>query len=189
MASGPLRIEVTCDPRICYAMQQNGVTWLQGVRLVNDGTDALRDLEVTVALLPGFAAPRPARVAALPPGEALLIDRLEPELRAETLANLVERQRANLRIEVADAQGRLAALDHPLEVLAYNEWPGLGSLSELLAAFVLPNHPALAPLLRAACRPRRVAAASTATRRRIRNACSRRSRPCMPRSPSTGSPT
>src|SRR5690606_25317866 len=35
-----------------------------------------------------------------------------------------------------------------LDVLAYNEWPGLQPLPALLAAFVLPNHPALAPLLR-----------------------------------------
>ena len=32
-------------------------------------------------------------------------------------------------------------------MLAYNEWNGTTSLPEILAAFVLPNHPALAPIL------------------------------------------
>jgi hypothetical protein len=42
----------------------------------------------------------------------------------------------------------LASATAEVEVLAYNEWPGHSVLPALLAAFVSPNHPALAAVLR-----------------------------------------
>ena len=52
-------------------------------------------------------------------------------------------------ITVLSGEQQLLRDVRSIEVLAYNEWPGLQDLPGLLAAFVLPNHPALTPVLHA----------------------------------------
>jgi hypothetical protein len=58
-----------------------------------------------------------------------------------------------LRVEVLDGGGEGAApsvlqsTTENISLLAHNEWCGLVSLPEILAAFVLPNDPAVMPLL------------------------------------------
>lgn len=148
--AAPLSIELVHDRRLCYAMQQNRVPLLQLLRLGNLGEQPLHDLEVTVRLEPDLAAPCLARIAAIPGRGTYNLTGLQFEPRPEALANATERQVAALRVEVHSAGRLLASSDANVEVLAYNEWPGAASLPALLAAFVLPNHPALAPVLRAA---------------------------------------
>lgn len=146
---GSLRIEVVNDSRLCFAMQQNGVVPVQLLQLHNDGEAMLRDLDVRLELLPDLGSPWTARVAQIPAGATF---NLQPALmlRPEVLAATAERFRANLRVEVRVCDVVLATLEREINVLAYNEWPGAASLPSLLAAFVLPNHPVLAPVLRAA---------------------------------------
>lgn len=148
-----LAIELVSEPRLCYAMQQSAVPWLRAVRLRNGGDEAVTDLVVTVDLVPAFARPLEWRVAEVPPGETVELERPDPVLELDQLANLLERVRGELRATVRSAedstatQPELAAATAPIEVLAYNEWPGLTVLPALLAAFAQPNHPSLAPLL------------------------------------------
>ncbi|MCA8974823.1 MAG: DUF4011 domain-containing protein, partial [Planctomycetes bacterium] len=156
-----LSIELRCEPRLCYAMQQSAVPWLRAVVLQNGGDGALADLAVTIAFEPPFAAPLELRVAALPVGGRVEL-KPDPRLDAGALANQLERVRGEVRVTVlgpavdpdaARVEGRpdavLGEAVQAIELLAYNEWPGLRPLPELLAAFVSPNHPGLAPLLHA----------------------------------------
>ncbi len=148
MSDPSLRIECVHDARLCYAMQQCASPLVALLRICNDGAVPSPALTVRVVLEPGLAVPWTARVAPIAAGGAVALDDIGLQLRPEALANATERQLGNLRVEVAVDDRVQAATDHPVEVLAYNEWPGVGSQPALLAAFVLPNHPALAPLLR-----------------------------------------
>ena len=46
----------------------------------------------------------------------------------------------------------VAQLRQRIEVLAHDQWGGMRSLPEMLAAFILPNHPAIETLLAEAAR-------------------------------------
>ena len=148
--TGSLRLEVVHDPRLCFAMQQNGVAPVQLVRVHNDGVEEVRDLQVSLALTPDLGGPWVARIAAIPAGGTYNLDQPELEPSAAALANVEERVRGAICAEVTQSGVLQTRVELPIEVLAYNEWPGAGSLPALLAAFVLPNHPVVATILRAA---------------------------------------
>jgi len=142
-------LTVGCDhgARLCFAMQQCAVPWLRGIRLENVGPAAVHSLQLTVTLEPGFAAPLVRHVAEIPAGGRVDLAGLDLQLDGSTIANLDERQVAQLRVVVAHAEVPLAEFRGAVEVLAWNEWPGLEPLPELLAAFVTPNHPVLDEVL------------------------------------------
>ncbi|MCK6481328.1 MAG: DUF4011 domain-containing protein, partial [Planctomycetes bacterium] len=140
-------VEVDYDPRVNYAMQQNDVPVVKRLRIVNGTAGALADVVVRLRSSPPFSAPWECRIQSIPAGAVHGFDAVPLALDPERLVQQVEREKALLRVEVEAAGAVVAAADHPVEVLAYNEWNGTGSLPEILAAFVLPNHPALAPLL------------------------------------------
>lgn len=142
-----LHVELDHAEQLCYAMQQNAVPWLRRLVVRNGSTVAQRDIEVTVELS-GFAGPASLRLAELAAGTAQTLAVPDLALSAAALANAVERTRTALTVTIARAGERLCAHTSPIDVLAYNEWPGLSPLPALLAAFVSPNHPALLPLLR-----------------------------------------
>lgn len=141
-------IELQHEPRLCYAMQQSAVPWLRAVAIRNDGAEVLRDLVVRVELV-AFADPVEAFVDELAAGARLAIEVPDVVLRGAAFAALDERVRTELVVDVrrrADDEP-LARTARPIDVLAYNEWPGLDVLPPLLATFVQPNHPSLLPLL------------------------------------------
>lgn len=146
MASN-LRIDVTYDPRAYFAMQQNSVPMVQLLRLTNLGEEDLADLDVTVATVPELAAPWTRRVSSVPKGATYNLPDVDLHLRADALVAVTERTHGSLKVRVKQGDTLVAETELPLDVLAYNEWPGAGSLPAVLAAFVLPNHPELAPVL------------------------------------------
>lgn len=131
-------------------MQQGAVPWLHRVVLHNGTEQPLADLRVTIDLQPGLTSTLTVHVAAVPAGASYELPRLDPQLDVVVLANLLERQRANLVLRVWQGDRELASHESPLAVLASHEWPGLVVMPALLGAFVQPNHPALASVLRAA---------------------------------------
>ena len=66
------------------------------------------------------------------------------------LSELTERVKGQLRFELWHGVERLLEHVEPVDLLARDEWGGLASLPEVLAAFVMPNHPAVEPILRGA---------------------------------------
>ncbi|HEX6813150.1 MAG TPA: DUF3320 domain-containing protein [Planctomycetota bacterium] len=146
--TSPLSIELRHEARLCFAMQQSAVPWLHAVALQNRGTEALTDLQVAIGLAPGLMHAHVELVAAVPAGGTFALTKLDPRLDVQALANLLERQRAELRVTATRGSETLASATAEVEVLAYNEWPGLAVLPALLAAFVSPNHPALGSVLR-----------------------------------------
>jgi very-short-patch-repair endonuclease len=149
MGGNGVTVEVQHAGALCYAMQQSAVPWLFRLALHNRGAEPLRDLRVTIAL-DGLLAPCTLHAAELAPGGVLELDVPDLPLSAAAFANVVERTRVDLVVTVDAAGERVAEQRSSIDVLAYNEWPGLPVLPALLAAFVAPNHPALAPLLQQA---------------------------------------
>jgi len=150
----PLSIEIEAAPELSLAMIENSVPLVPRVSLTNNGPHALENLTVEVALLPDFSAKWTAHVSAIPPGGTFHVDELELPLDREKLVNQLERGGADLMLWVrAPGQATpLATASKRIAVLAYNEWSPL-TVPQLLAAFVLPNHPVVAELLARAREP------------------------------------
>lgn len=150
-ASGPpIRIEIDYEPRVNFAIQQNAVPLIHDLRVSNLGGRTLENLEIRITTDPEVSTPWSARVAALDPEREFVFGEVDLPLSATALVQQNERQAGALCIEVLGPDGALHSERHPIEVLAYNEWAGVGALPELLAAFAQPNHPGVVRLLKVA---------------------------------------
>ena len=147
-SSVQLRIELS--RRINFAMQQNDVPIISAVHVDNASDAPLHDVRLRIAAEPDFAAPVEQRIAAVAPRSTYTLEAVDLVLSPRVLGELTERVRGELRFELVQGDQPLAACAEPVELLARDEWSGLTALPEVLAAFVLPNHPAVEQLLRAA---------------------------------------
>lgn len=141
---------VEVDGRVNFALQQNDVPIVKRLRIENRGSEPLRDLEVRVLGDPGFAASWSRQIDLLGPGQPYLMEGVDLRLSPVFLAGLTERIRGQLWFEVLHNGSLLARHGEPVDLLARDEWGGTSSLPEILAAFVTPNHPAVARVLRRA---------------------------------------
>ena len=129
-------------------MQQNDVPVIKAVHVENTGDTPLRDLRLRISPEPEFADPWEARIAAVAEGSTYNLGAIDLALSPGYLGELTERVRGQLRVEVFQDEERLIERIEAVELLARDEWSGLGSLPEILAAFVMPNHPIVERILR-----------------------------------------
>ena len=145
-----VRIEVDLDRRINFALQQNDVPPVKRIRIGNNTGKPLADVTVGVSSDPGFAAPLSVSLASIEQGATAAIESVNLILSPAFLQELTERVQGSLTFEVSAAGRSLASSVERVALLARDEWPGFGSLPEILAAFVLPNDPIVAKILKAA---------------------------------------
>ena len=142
-----IRIDIDADATTGYAAIQNAVPVVRALRLTNLQPDAVDNLLVTVACSPAFARSLTLRFDRLAAGETRRISPLDLLPDHDFLADLKESVNASLRV-VAEAGGQeLASASRSVQVLAYDQWAGTRALPELLAAFCMPNHPAVDGLI------------------------------------------
>ena len=72
------------------------------------------------------------------------------ELKEGYLADLTESMQAAVSLRLKSGTDVLAEQHFPVELLARNQWGGAGSMPELLAAFCMPNDPAVDKVLKSA---------------------------------------
>jgi len=143
-SSEDVRIELEADDRVHLAGHQNSIPFIRAVTLTS-----LRDLEeaeLCFELDPALVPPW-SKTVNLRAKVPLRLENLDPWISPRTFLQLVERQRTSLSVRIREASDILGEARHELEFLAGTEWPGIQVLPELLASFVLPNDPALQPLL------------------------------------------
>ncbi|GEM_PF-160581 len=147
-----IAVKVNYTPKANFALQQNDVPVVREVVVTNSSETVAEDVVIAIRVSSGLARPWESRLARLGPAEVRRIGKVDLQLDAERLVNQLERERVELSVTVTcvtetGERSNVGAWTGPLEILAFNEWPGLSLLPEILAAFVMPNHPAIEPLL------------------------------------------
>ncbi|MEI6541732.1 MAG: DUF4011 domain-containing protein, partial [Planctomycetota bacterium] len=99
---------------------------------------------------PAFARPRRWQIDRISPGTELAIADRNIELDAAYLNGLNEAERGQVQLLLRCGDYIIANQSHEIRILARDEWGGFGSMSELLAAFVMPNDPAVAKIMKTA---------------------------------------
>ena len=156
----PLRIDVDLADHFSFVAWQNEVPPLRRltIRYDGDGVDAVPfdDLRVRMMCDPPLLQPRDWVLRRIEPGQRLDVSPLQVDCQPSALGSLNEAVRVRLRFTASVAQGdrrELGRQSAELRVLASNQWGGadLGPndrSGELIAAFVQPSDPAIAPVLR-----------------------------------------
>jgi len=145
-----IAIEIESDATLGYASIQNSVPVLRSLRLTNHGTESVENLQVLITCNPRFAKGIKVRFDRLGPSETRRISPIDLHPDHTFLAELQESVTATIKVSVLSGTEELAHTGQPMEVLAYDQWAGTRALPELLAAFCMPNNPAVDLLIAAA---------------------------------------
>jgi very-short-patch-repair endonuclease len=137
--------------RITFASHQCDVPVIVSLAVSNPTGEDLEDLELHLAAEPEVLGARTWTIDRIRAGDELRIADRRVTIAGGLLAALNERMRAEIRLVLRTAGGRvLAEGRHEIIALARNEWGGSRHMPELLGAFVMPNDPAVEMLLREA---------------------------------------
>lgn len=145
-------LELDSSPTIGYASIQNSVPVLRALRIINNSPSELTDLELLVRCDPPFALGAKLRFQRLAPGETRSLGPIDLQPDHSFLADLQESMQATVSLTLLQGNRELAREAKPIEVLAYDQWAGTRALPELLAAFSMPNNPAVDVLVGKASR-------------------------------------
>ena len=141
-----LVLTISYDHSINYAFQQNAIPVVKELHFKNDATPR-KDLVIRVSTEPAFAAPVEIRLQGIDAEGEFRVAPLDLKLSHDFLAGLNERVSGWLKAEVIDGENVVVSVTEPISLLARNEWCGLVALPEILAAFILPNDPAVMTIL------------------------------------------
>jgi very-short-patch-repair endonuclease len=139
----PVRVEIEADRTIGYVSIQNSVPVIRSVRVTNKSLGELQAIQVLVRCNPAFAKGAHIRFDRLRPDETRTISPIDLQPDHSYLAGLQEGLVASLTVTVVEADKELLQVTRDVQVLAYDQWAGTRALPELLAAFSMPNNPAI----------------------------------------------
>ena len=147
-----LAIDAAIVPKISFASHQSAVPVLRDLRLLNLGAAPIEDIVVRIEADPPVFEPMQWRIDRIAAGGEAHIAQRDLKLNAGLLLQLTEAVRATVSLHAqAEWEAECSAhRDFPVELLARNEWGGAAAMPELLAAFILPNDPAVGRLVKAA---------------------------------------
>ncbi len=147
--STTIHIHSETAAKLNFACHQSAFAFLRALHIANKNPASFLDnLLVTLSANPAFLKPKSWRLDRIAPEGILPIKSRDIELDGSFLLNLADSVRGSVIITVEQGGMVLAQETKPVELLAYNEWGGAGYMPELLAAFSLPNDPAVDRVLR-----------------------------------------
>ncbi len=149
-SASDLTIESTFAPKVSFALHQNSVPVLLELAIRNDGQAPWENLDLTLHSDPAFFRSRSWRISKLNPEQRYSIVDLDLQLDGGQLFRLTEAEKGQILFELRQGDTVLCRSEKPVELLARNQWGGLGQFPELAAAFVRPNDPAVDRVLKKA---------------------------------------
>ncbi|QAX28839.1 DUF3320 domain-containing protein [Leisingera sp. NJS204] len=147
-----LRVAFSTTDKVNFSSAQNGVSILRKITLIN-GTDApLENLAISIESSPSVIKPKTWTMDRLGPGEERNLSDLETPLNDTLLSGLNEAEFGQLTLKVSANDTELFREERRIEMLARDEWGGIGDMAHLLAAYVSPNDAVVAAILKEAGR-------------------------------------
>lgn len=143
-------IAIHCEmaTKLNFACHQSSYAFLRDLRISSADSDkTYEDLIVTLSANPPFLKPKSWRFDRIGPNSTASVKDRDVELDGGFLLTLADSVRGNTTVTVEHDGQVIAEEAKPIELLAYNEWGGSGSMPELLAAFSMPNDPVIDRIL------------------------------------------
>lgn len=138
------------DDVLTYAAVHNGEDIVRDICIKNSLERDLEYLTVNIRTDNDLAEPFSFVIEKIKPEEELHFRNLKLKIHGSYLASLTERSLCRITVTVNKEEETLCSGTADITVLAFDQWPGLSYTPELLAAFAMPNHPAVTGLLQIA---------------------------------------
>lgn len=138
--------------KVNFSSAQNGVSILKQISLRNHGDTPLESLEISVESKPQVIKEKSWTLDRLSPGDERTLAELDTPLNDALLAGLNEAEFGQLNLSIRSGGKEIFREDQRIELLARDEWGGIGDMAHLLAAYVSPNDSVVASILKEAGR-------------------------------------
>ena len=148
-----VELDLEHSPSVNFAFQQNAIPVVQRLVLRNESEERFANVVCTLSISPEVCPPITREIRELAPQSDLAITDLSFQLDFDALSAWSERVRGQITVSVEGAwhggeiPQLLAEQQSPLSIYAWNEWTGLSTLPEILAAFVTPNADAITEMM------------------------------------------
>lgn len=133
---------------INFAMQQNYVPVIRNLVVSNENEETLSNLDLKITFDPEFAKEYTYHIDEIQAGQYVEVSPVRIQLKTEFLFSLTEKMIGTIRIELFQGEEKLYSFDEGIELLAFDEWSGLLFMPEIITAFVTPNYPKIAQVIR-----------------------------------------
>jgi len=143
-----VRIVARFQSALNAALWQNHVPMLSELSIANLGDEFLGDVEIELGCQPPVLRSRTWRVAGLGPGQVRVFDKLDVPVDGPFLSGLSEASRGTVSLIARSGDKIVAEFTQDIRILTLNEWGGTAGIPDILAAFVQPNDPAVARIIR-----------------------------------------
>jgi very-short-patch-repair endonuclease len=161
MTDQPATCHVSLDysERVNFAFQQNAIPVIHRIEITNDSEQDWYQVTCRIEVTPNWAEPHQQTIAHIPAETTYTLPDVPLSLELDCLTQLSERVRGEIRVSISAAfqqqqldseapeTSPIATQSYPVDVYAYDEWTGLRTLPEILAAFVTPNLSVIEQLL------------------------------------------
>jgi hypothetical protein len=145
---GAVAIKASIAARLNVAFHQNSVPAIAEIELVNDTSDDLNGVAISVSAVPGFLQPKTFRFDQIRAGDTQRLNPVPIDFDAKYLLGLTEAVQGEINLVVKAGEAEVARLTTPCQLLSPSEWTGLSAAPELIAAFVRPNDASVDVVLR-----------------------------------------
>ena len=135
---------------INFAMQQNYVPVVRNLVITNNSEEIFENLDVKITFEPDFAKEYVYNIPKLEAGQSMEIAPVRIAMKSEFLFSLTEKMIGNITISVVKGEEKLYENVNEIELLALDQWSGLNIMPEIITAFITPNHPQIATVIKAA---------------------------------------
>jgi very-short-patch-repair endonuclease len=142
-----LEVDLIYSPIVNFAMQQNHVPVIRKLTIKNTSEIELKNISIEIIPEPEFAVTWNKKIDLLPKGELMEIGPVDIRSVIKYLAELTERIVGNFSLIIKSEDEVLFKEYYSINILAFDQWNGIGTLPEMLAAFVTPNHPEIANVI------------------------------------------
>lgn len=132
---------------INFAMNQNYVPLVRSLIVTNLTQEELKGLKLSITSEPDFTKFYEVNIDTIMPGAAVEITPVHLMVKPDFIIALNERMLANLHVVIEQNGENLYERDYSTILLAYDEWGGLNSMPEMIAAFVTPNVQAVSQVI------------------------------------------
>lgn len=142
-------IHIETAAKLNFACHQSSFAYLQDLRIENnDPNTQLDDVLVTLSANPNFLKPKSWILDRIGPEGIRPINDRDIRLDGDFLLNIADSVSGVVTVKAEQGGSVIAETHKSVELLAYNEWGGSGFMPNLLAAFSMPNDPAVDRILR-----------------------------------------
>jgi len=133
-----------------YASFQNAIPVVRSIAVRNSGDASLSQLTLELVSAPPFLRPKTWTIDRIMPGDEITLSDRKIDLDAGYLAGLNEAERGTISLTLSEGGNVLCRQEYGVRLLARDEWGGVAEMVQLLPAFVMPNDPGVAKVLKGA---------------------------------------